>query len=131
MNFSTDQIFTKFFQRSASSAVPTLVACFMGTSAPIVGVPAVGLPLTLSAAAAAPDYESVSTSSLTTVALPKGAVRLNPGSVPESVNDLLKSLVKAGGEGIRQGKVEVLAWTGNDFKESNLKAMREKVGSGL
>ncbi|MES2461148.1 MAG: hypothetical protein V4671_11255, partial [Armatimonadota bacterium] len=126
-------LFSTAYRRHNTAPLAS-VACLLATAAPTVTGVALTLPLvttSASAAAAGPNYEAAPASSLTRVALPKGALRLTPSAVPDSVTDVLKSLVKAGGDGVRQGKVEVLAWTGPNFTVSNLAGMRAKVGSGL
>lgn len=55
-------------------------------------------------------------SSLTGVALPSGAQRVNETSVPAQINQALAKIVEEGGGKIRQGESEVLVWTGSDLR---------------
>jgi hypothetical protein len=73
---------------------------------------------------------AASGSDLTGIALPAGAVRVQPGSVPAEITQSLDKLVAAGGDKIRPGDREVLAWA-NNFKKANSAALIKKFTGNL
>ncbi len=73
------------------------------------------------------ETEPASSSQLAGIALPKGAQRVKPKSVPADVQKLLGSLVQAGGSEVKQGRNEVLAWTGAGYKKANAAQMLKQL----
>jgi hypothetical protein len=69
-------------------------------------------------------------SNLTAVNLPTNAVRMNEGSVPAEVRQALEKLIASGGDKIRQGDSEVLAWT-DGFKKSNAAKLINQLTANL
>ncbi|HEX3102037.1 MAG TPA: hypothetical protein VHQ01_09610, partial [Pyrinomonadaceae bacterium] len=57
------------------------------------------------------ELTPVRQSSLASIDLPAGAARIGESSIPAEVNAALEKLVAAGGDKVRQGAHEVLAWT--------------------
>lgn len=82
---------------------PLLIAAFCGSGAPLAARPADDM-----------KVEPILASSLTYITLPPKTFRVTP--VPDEVNQILKTLVKTGGENVRQGDSEVLLWTGDEIK---------------
>jgi hypothetical protein len=62
----------------------------------------------------------VSNSELVNAKLPANASRVTEANIPAEVNDALGKLIAAGGDKIKQGETEVLAWT-NGFKNRTLR----------
>lgn len=105
------------------------------TLAVVVGVPVMGLLGVVPVRAAnAADQEAeasaVSTSTLSGLALPSGAMRFRPQALPDTINDALKSMVTAVGSKAKQGRVEVLGWTGVKSR-SDVAALKEKIAKSL
>jgi len=84
-------------------------------------------------AAATPEAERVTASRLIGAPLPADTVRVMDDHVPASVSTILQNLVKAAGPGVRQGRSEVLAWTGNAYRTSGARrsALRLACSSRL
>ncbi len=80
--------------------------------------------------ALAQESISVSESSLVGADLPLDAARLTEGNVPSEVNEALGKMIAAGGNQIRQGDTEVLAWTKN-YRKSNAPALIKQLTSNL
>ncbi len=126
--------FDKYRCTFPARPVTAAAAALLASASPAVTAVALTFPLTASAATAAvaaPVYEKAAVSALTSASLPNGALRLKEKDVPDSVHDLLKSLVKSGGDEVRQGKSEVVAWTGRDFAMSKYDAMRARMSKNL
>jgi len=85
------------------------------------------------AAAATPQAERVTASRLTGAPLPADTVRILDDHVPGSVTTILQNLVKAAGTDMRQGRSEVLAWTGNAYRTGDARrsALRSACSSRL
>ena len=85
---------------------------------------------TLFSIALAQESVSVSSSELVKAKLPANASRVTEGNVPAEVNDTLGKLIAAGGDKIRQGDTEVLAWT-NGYKRSNAANLIKQITANL
>ncbi len=73
---------------------------------------------------------AVSSSELVNAKLPANASRVTEPNIPAEVNDALGKLIAAGGDKIRQGETEVLAWT-NGFKKSNASNLITQMTANL
>lgn len=82
-------------------------------------------------AANAQETEAASTSSLTGIALPSGAQRVLPGSVPVEVTEALDKIIAAGGGKVQKGDTEVLVWAGANYKKANATATINRLVSTL
>jgi hypothetical protein len=72
----------------------------------------------------------VDSSKLVNAKLPANASRVTEANVPAEVNDALWKLIAAGGDKIRQGDTEVLAWT-SGFKKSNASNLIKQMSANL
>lgn len=63
---------------------------------------------------------AVQSSEITTAAMPKGAERLLPESIPEEFNQAFDTLLQQGAGKITGGAREILAWTGNYKSTANV-----------
>lgn len=72
----------------------------------------------------------VGNSELVNAKLPANASRVTEANIPAEVNDALRKLIAAGGDKIRQGDTEVLAWT-NSYKRSNASNLIKQITSNL
>jgi hypothetical protein len=72
----------------------------------------------------------VCNSELVNAKLPANASRVTEANVPAEVNDALGKLIAEGGDKIRQGETEVLAWT-NGFKRSNAPSLIKQITANL
>jgi hypothetical protein len=77
------------------------------------------------------DGKPAANSTLNSVRLPAGAVRVNEQSVPAEIRDTLGKLVAFGGERVRQGETEVLVWTSSGFRKSNALQTVKKLAADL
>lgn len=80
------------------------------------------------AAQTAEQYQPAASSNLTSTALPSGALRLAPSSVPEEITVGLDKIVEAGEGKLIAGDSEFLAWTGEGYtkaKSANLLSQLE------
>lgn len=77
------------------------------------------------------ETEPAADSTLTGVKLPTGAIRVLERSMPADVTKTLASLVKVAGPEVRQGRTEVLAWTGGGYKKERAPRLIEQVGGTL
>ena len=82
-------------------------------------------------AATAQETEPATRSNLTGVALPAGASRVLPGSVPAEVNNAFDKITAAGAGKIRKGDSEVLVWGGNNYSKSNADGIVNRIASAL
>src|SRR5689334_14070144 len=80
-------------------------------------------------AAHAQETEAVTSSNLTGVALPAGANRVLPGSVPAEITQTFDKIVAAGNGKVRQGDSEVLVWGGSDYKKANAAGIINRLTS--
>ena len=77
------------------------------------------------------ESEPAANSKLATINLPSGAERVRGNSVPEEIRTALAKLVAAGGEKIKQGDSEILAWSGAKFNKTNATQLMKKLESEL
>jgi protocatechuate 3,4-dioxygenase beta subunit len=77
------------------------------------------------------ETEPVAASKLTGVPLPKGAERMLDRSVPTDLKNTLATLIKAGGEGVKQGRTEVLAWRGNGYSKARAPQLIKQVSDAI
>lgn len=78
----------------------------------------------------AQETVSVNNSGLVNAKLPANASRLTEGNVPAEITDALSKLIAAGGDRIRQGETEVLAWTTN-YKKANASNIIRQLTANL
>lgn len=81
--------------------------------------------------ARAQESEEAASSNLTGIALPAGANRLLPGSVPAEVSDAFDKIIAAGGGKVRRGNSEVLVWAGSNYKKANAPATVSRLVATL
>jgi len=79
----------------------------------------------------AQDAEAAASSNLTGVALPAGANRLLPGSVPAEITEVFDKIIAASGGKVRKGDSEVLVWGGEGYKKANATATVDRLVSSL
>ena len=84
-----------------------------------------------SSTAAAQETEAASRSSLTGIALPSGANRVLPGSVPSEVTDAFDKITAAGNGKIRKGDSEVLVWGGANYRKANADGIVNRLTTAL
>ena len=84
-----------------------------------------------STAAAAQETETATRSNLTGVALPAGASRVLPGSVPSQITDVFDKITAAGNGKVRQGASEVLVWGGSDYRKANADGIVNRLTTAL
>lgn len=89
-----------------------------------------GLFACFSDSANAQESIPVAASNLVGVNLPANAARLNEVNVPAEVGQALEKLVAAGGDKIRRGESEVLAWT-RGYKKSNAPTLIKQLSANL
>ena len=85
----------------------------------------------LNQAARAQETEAATNSSLTGVALPAGANRVLPGSVPAEISQTFDKITAAGNGKFRQGGTEVLVWAGSDYTKANANGIVNRLVSTL
>lgn len=81
--------------------------------------------------AAAQETESATRSNLTGIALPAGANRVLPSSVPAEINDTFDKVVAGGNGKFRKGDSEVLVWSGNNYSKSSADGVVNRLVSTL
>ncbi|HEX8465189.1 MAG TPA: hypothetical protein VF627_11280 [Abditibacterium sp.] len=81
--------------------------------------------------ARAQETEAAAASKLAGIALPNGAVRIVPRSVPGELTQALSTMMKAGGPQVRRGATEVLAWTGGNYKLARAGQYKTQIGAKL
>jgi len=81
-------------------------------------------------AARAQESETAAASSLTGIALPAGAQRLLPESVPASITEGFDKVMPKDGS-IERGELETLVWMGDDYKQANAPAMISRLTGAL
>ena len=79
----------------------------------------------------AQETEAAASSNLTGVALPAGAQRILPGSVPAEITEVLDKIVAAGEGKFRKGDEETLAWAGAGYKKANAPAIIDRLTGTL
>jgi hypothetical protein len=79
----------------------------------------------------AQDSETASSSNLTGVALPAGAQRILPGSVPAEVKQAFDKITAAGDGKFQQGESEVLVWAGSNYRQANAASIVNRLTGGL
>ncbi len=77
------------------------------------------------------ETEPTDSSTLAATNLLATAVRVKETSVPNEIRDTLAKLVGSGGDLVRQGDSEVLAWSGTGYKKSNAPQLMKKVETNL
>jgi hypothetical protein len=83
------------------------------------------------ALAQAPDVTPASTSTLASIALPKGALRMNNSRVPKEVSDALAEMMKAAGPKVKRGASEFIAWSGNGYSLKNAPKLKSAVAAAF
>ena len=78
----------------------------------------------------AQETEAASESNLIGVALPSGAQRVLPGSMPASIMEGFDKVVPADGS-FEKGDLEVLVWMGGDYKQANAPATVSRLTGAL
>jgi hypothetical protein len=84
-----------------------------------------------SGAARAQETEEATESNLTGIALPAGANRVLPGSVPAEVTQAFDKITAAGNGKFRKGAAEVLVWGGSNYKKANAGGIVSRLTSTL
>jgi hypothetical protein len=84
-----------------------------------------------SSAVNAQETETATRSNLTGIALPAGANRVLPGSVPAEINDTFDKIIAAGNGKVQKGGTEVLVWAGTDYKKANAVGIVSRLTSTL
>jgi hypothetical protein len=79
----------------------------------------------------AQETEPASTSTLASIALPQGAVRVSKGSVPAEITDALATMMRSAGAGVRRGRTEVIAWVGGGYSLSKVPRLKSQVGAAF
>lgn len=75
--------------------------------------------------------EGATSSNLTNVSLPAGAVRLLPESIPAEVNETLGKIIAESKGKVRQGDTEVLLWMGNTLKKTGKTTIINRLTDNL
>jgi hypothetical protein len=83
------------------------------------------------AAVKAQETETATSSNLTGIALPAGADRVLPGSVPAEVTQLFDKVVAAGNGKFRQGGSEVLVWGSDGYKKADSSGIVNRLTTTL
>ncbi len=82
-------------------------------------------------AARAQETEPAASSTLTGIALPAGANRVLPGSVPAEVTQAFDKIAAAGSGKFRKGDSEVLVWAGSNYAKANAAAIVNRLTATL
>jgi hypothetical protein len=82
-------------------------------------------------AAAQEETEPAASSNLTGIALPAGANRILPGSVPAEVTAVFDKITAAGNGKFRKGDSEVLVWAGSNYKKANAAGIVDRLTAAL
>jgi hypothetical protein len=77
------------------------------------------------------EIEAASSSNLTGVSLPAGTQRILTATPPEGVSGFFDKVIQASGGSSEKGELEMLAWTGADFKQANVPAIISSLSSSL
>lgn len=80
---------------------------------------------------AAQETEPAANSNLTGIALPAGAQRVLPGSVPAEVTQAFDKMIAAGDGKLRQGDSEVLVWAGANYRKANAAGIVSRLTTTL
>ncbi len=83
------------------------------------------------ASASAQETEAATRSNLTSIALPTGANRVLPGSVPAEINDAFDKISAAGNGKVRKGDSEVLVWGGSDYRKANADTIVNRLTTAI
>ncbi len=81
--------------------------------------------------AQAQEFEAATSSRLTGVSLPAGAMRMKAKDVPAEITQALKTLIKSGGSTVKQGQNEIIAWAGNGYKKSRVPQLKQQASNSL
>lgn len=79
----------------------------------------------------AQETEAAASSNLTGIALPTGAQRVLPGSVPAEVTRVFDKMTAAGEGKFRQGDSEVLVWAGSNYRKANAAGIVNRLTTTL
>lgn len=79
----------------------------------------------------AQETEPAPTSQLVGLALPANAVRVKAGKVPQEISAALAKALQMGGPTVKQGRDEVLAWTGAKYKAAQIKTIKSGLQKTL
>jgi len=77
------------------------------------------------------ETEAAANSNLTGIALPAGAQRILPGSVPAEVTQVFDKMTAAGEGKFRQGDSEVLVWAGSNYRKANAAGIVNRLTATL
>jgi hypothetical protein len=77
------------------------------------------------------DAEAAANSNLTGIALPAGAQRILPGSVPAEMTQVFDKMIAAADGKLRQGDSEVLVWTGANYRKANAAGIVNRLTATL
>jgi len=81
--------------------------------------------------ARAQETEAASNSDLTGIALPAGANRVLPGSVPAEITQTFDKITAAGNGKFRKGETEVLVWGGSNYRKANADGIVNRLTTAL
>lgn len=81
--------------------------------------------------ARAQETEPVTSSNLTGIALPAGANRVLPGSIPAEVTQAFDKIAAAGSGKFRKGDSEVLVWADSNYTKTNASAIINRLTATL
>jgi hypothetical protein len=82
-------------------------------------------------AAQAQETEAAASSDLTGIALPAGASRVLPGSVPAEITQVFDKITAAGNGKFRKGASEVLVWGGSNYKKADAAGLVNRLTATL
>jgi hypothetical protein len=77
------------------------------------------------------ETTAVDSSALAGVRLPPGAQRVNESIMPAEIAETMQKIVAQGNGKLRQGKSEVLIWTGPDLKKTGAKSITDRIATTL
>jgi hypothetical protein len=77
------------------------------------------------------EYEAAASSALTSAALPAGALRVAPGSVPAEINRGLEKIIEASEGKLAQGDSEVLVWAGEGYTKAKAPGLMTQLEKNL
>lgn len=63
--------------------------------------------------------------------LPTGAERVDEDQIPQNFHQMLAKFVEAGGPGVKQGRVELLAWVGDNYRKTKGEQLMRETASNI
>ena len=81
--------------------------------------------------AAAQETEAISSSALTGIALPKGAMLVRKNSVPQEIKDILSKGFEGTEGKLKQGETEVILWSEANLKPADYQRIMSEVETNL